>query len=146
MTNPPPNSESQAKPESDCDSSLEAPSGPVAGPISQWLSEKGLEHTVLDPDHIGIENIGIEASLLSVIASSLKENGFDYLQCQGGYDIGAGQQLVCFYHLIAMSEIVSNEDSASQKSKPREVRLKVFLDRDGPLKVPSLYKLFRGSD
>ena len=29
---------------------------------------------------------------------------------------------------------------------PREVRLKVFLDRNGDLTVPSLYSLFRGAD
>ena len=29
---------------------------------------------------------------------------------------------------------------------PREVRLKVFLPRDGDLTVPSLYSLFRGAD
>ena len=29
---------------------------------------------------------------------------------------------------------------------PREVRLKVFLARDGKLTVPSLYSLFRGAD
>ncbi|MFM7287644.1 MAG: NADH-quinone oxidoreductase subunit C, partial [Cyanobium sp.] len=30
--------------------------------------------------------------------------------------------------------------------KPEEVRLKVFLERDGDLTIPSLYGLFRGAD
>ena len=30
--------------------------------------------------------------------------------------------------------------------KPEEVRLKVFLERDGALTIPTLYGLFRGAD
>tara|TARA_B100000700_G_scaffold310479_1_gene391102 strand:- start:68 stop:613 length:546 start_codon:yes stop_codon:yes gene_type:complete len=110
-----------------------------AGPVSVFLSNKGLNHIILEPDHIGIELIGVEPKELFEIASSLKENGFNYLQCQGGYDEGAGKKLVCFYHFIAMVDMEKNEI-------PREVRLKVFLDRDGDLSVPSLYLLFKGSD
>jgi len=77
-----------------------------------------------------------------VIAAALKAHGFDYLQCQGGYDEGPGQQLVCFYHLVSMSELLATSVTA----KVREVRLKVFLPREGSPSVPSLYGLFRGAD
>ena len=110
-----------------------------AGPISKWLNEQGLEHELKEPDHLGIENIEVTAKMLFKIALALKENGFNYLECQGGYDEGPGKALVSFYHLIEMKDF---EDSF----KPREVRLKVFIDRDLDVKVPSLYKIFRGSD
>ncbi len=109
------------------------------GPISQWLSLQGLSHALRDPDHLGIETIQIEPGSLIKIAVALKSNGFNYLQCQGGYDEGPGLSLVCFYNLIEMKDLEEN-------FKPREVRLKVFLDRNGDLKVPSLYSIFKGSD
>jgi len=112
------------------------------GPVSEWLSKQGLDHNLLDPDHIGIEVIGIEANSLKEIANALKNYGFDYLQCQGGYDEGPGKRLVCFYHLICMSEIIEKKNVRNL----REIRLKVFLSRDGDLTVPSLYQLFRGAD
>ena len=62
------------------------------------------------------------SNLLPKIAQTLKDEGFDYLQCQGGYDEGPGKPLVCFYHLIAMSEIAIDAKSLPKK-KPREVRL-----------------------
>ncbi len=117
-----------------------------AGPISQWLTSKGFSNESLEPDHLGVEIISIEPTCLNNIACVLKDNGFDYLQCQGGYDEGAGAKLVCFYHLIAMNEIITTNSTKSIDKKPREVRLKIFLPRDGELKVPSLYGLFRGSD
>tara|TARA_Y100001968_G_scaffold314491_1_gene339923 strand:- start:1108 stop:1659 length:552 start_codon:yes stop_codon:yes gene_type:complete len=113
--------------------------GPEPGKVSLFLSQKGLNHIVLEPDHIGIEIIGIEPKSLIEVVSSLKADGFNYLQCQGGYDEGPGKQLVCFYHLISMLDI-------ENISNPREVRLKVFLDRNGSLSVPSLYGLFKGAD
>ncbi len=116
-----------------------------AGPVSQWLTEQSFDHKVLEPDHLGVEILAIEPSSLSEVASALKRYGFDYLQCQGGYDEGPGQHLVCFYHLVAMTEITDQTQSVNDK-KPREVRLKVFLARDGDLKVPSLYPHYRGSD
>ena len=61
---------------------------PTAGPVSQWLQHQGFEHEVLEPDHVGIEQIGVDASVLPIIAAALKSNGFDYLQCHGGYDEG----------------------------------------------------------
>ena len=112
---------------------------PKSGPISNLLSKKGLIHDVLEKDHLGIEIIGVEPNLLFEITAELKANGFNYLQCQGGYDEGPGKRLVCFYNLISLIDIEKN-------FQPKEVRLKVFLNRDGELTVPSLYKLFRGAD
>ena len=73
------------------------------------------------------------------IVEALKSEGFNYLQCQGGYDEGPGLNIVCFYNLIEMSEF-------KKDISPREVRLKIFLKRDGEMTVPSLYSLFRGAD
>jgi len=117
---------------------------PAAGPISQWLNSQGFEHRSLGPDHPGVELIGIEPVFLPMVAAALKAFGFDYLQCQGGYDEGPGGQLVSFYHLVKLS--AAAVASPAPGSKPEEVRLKVFLQRDGALTVPSLYGLFRGAD
>ena len=118
---------------------------PTAGPVSQWLQQQGFEHQVLEPDHVGIEQIGVEAPVLPMIAAALKSNGFDYLQCQGGYDEGPGEQLVCFYHFLAMAEQVEAM-AADPSAKLREVRIKVFLSREGSPSLPSIYGLFRGAD
>ena len=118
---------------------------PQPGPISNWLTQEGFDHNVLPNDHLGIEIIGIEPSYLTGIASALRSYGFNYLQCQGGYDEGPGQRLVCFYHLIVMSDLTNNESQKKNRAI-QEVRLKVFLSRDGDLLVPSLYGLFRGAD
>ncbi|WP_269622363.1 NAD(P)H-quinone oxidoreductase subunit J [Prochlorococcus marinus] len=109
------------------------------GPISNFLTNEGLEHTNSAPDHIGIEIINLAPSKLIDVVLKLKEIGFNYLQCQGGYDEGPGANLVSFYHLISIEDYFKSK-------QPREVRLKVFLDRNGDLTVPSLYKIFRGSD
>ncbi len=111
----------------------------TSGPISDWLTNNGYENTPLKDDHLGIEVIKITPSNLLATVEALKNDGFNYLQCQGGYDEGPGLNIVCFYNLIEMNEF-KNEKS------PREVRLKVFLARDGDLTVPSLYSLFRGAD
>ena len=111
----------------------------ISGPISDWLSKNGFENVPLPNDHLGVEVIKITPNNLLSIAEALKKDGFNYLQCQGGYDEGPGLNIVCFYNLIEMSEF--KKDIA-----PREVRLKVFLARDGDLTVPSLYSLFRGAD
>ena len=122
---------------------------PKPGPVSQWLSGQGFEHALLEPDHLGVEVIGVEAPFLPVIAAALKASGFDYLQCQGGYDEGPGGQLVSFYHLVKLATL-ADQSTASQHLpaavKPEEVRLKVFLPRSGDLTIPSLYPLFRGAD
>tara|TARA_B100000700_G_scaffold107307_1_gene121108 strand:+ start:192 stop:713 length:522 start_codon:yes stop_codon:yes gene_type:complete len=109
------------------------------GPISKWLSENSFENISLEEDHLGIEVIKVNPTNLLSIVEALKSNGFNYLQCQGGYDEGPGLNIVCFYNLIEVSEFKNH-------NSPREVRLKVFLNRDGDLTVPSLYSLFRGAD
>lgn len=118
-------------------------SSPEPGQTSKWLTLQGLDHKILEKDHLGIEVIGIEPNNLIAVVKALKDNGFNYLQCQGGYDEGPGQRLVCFYHLIAIKELSKD---LSPNSSIREIRLKVFLPRDGDLRVPTLYSLFRGSD
>jgi NAD(P)H-quinone oxidoreductase subunit J len=95
-----------------------------AGPVSQWLSSQGFDHEVLPADHLGVEVLGVEAPFLPLLATALKAQGFDYLQCQGGYDEGPGGRLVSFYHLVKLGA----------------------LARDGDLTIPSLYGLFRGAD
>ena len=111
----------------------------TSGPVSHWLSKNGFENIPLEEDHLGIEVIKIDPNNLLSIVEALKNNGFNYLQCQGGYDEGPGLNIVCFYNLIEMSEF-------KKDTSPREVRLKVFLNREGDLTVPSLYSLFRGAD
>ena len=118
---------------------------PAVGPVSQWLTQQGFDHDVLEPDHVGIEQIGVEAAVLPIIAAALKGNGFDYLQCQGGYDEGPGERLVCFYHFLAMADQVEAM-ATDPAAKLREVRLKVFLSREGTPSLPSIYGLFRGAD
>ena len=129
---------------------------PQAGPVSQWLRSQGFDHELLEPDHLGVEVIGVEPAFLPVIAAALKASGFDYLQCQGGYDEGPGGRLVSFYHLVKLSVLADRVAAAQEpagtsraipaEARPEEVRLKVFLPRDGELLIPSLYGLFRGAD
>lgn len=121
----------------------------VAGPVSRWLTSQGFEHQVLPPDHLGVEVIGVEPAFLPLLATALKADGFDYLQCQGGYDEGPGGRLVSFYHLVKLGELADQSTAAQHldpKVTPQEVRLKVFLDREGDLTIPTLYGLFRGAD
>ncbi len=94
-----------------------------AGKVSGWLKENGFEHELMEPDNLGVELIKVDPEVLIPIATALYAYGFNYLQCQGGYDSGPGQDLVSFYHLIKLSD---NAD------RPEEVRLKVFLPRDNP--------------
>ena len=116
-----------------------------SGPVSDWLQTQGFEHKVLPADHVGVEQIEVEPALLPIIAAALKANGFDYLQCQGGYDEGPGADLVSFYHFLAMGEQVAAMQ-AGQTPALREVRLKVSLSREGTPTIPSIYGLFRGAD
>ena len=146
-------SETPVTPSDDTADNTPAPEGeastavvaPKAGPVSQWLQQQGFDHEVLAADHVGVEQIGVEPAVLPIIAAALKSNGFDYLQCQGGYDEGPGERLVCFYHLLAMAEQVEAMGS-DPAAKLREVRLKVFLSREGTPALPSIYGLFRGAD
>lgn len=126
------------------------------GPVSLWLSAQGFGHDPLPPDHLGVEVIGVEPVFLPVIAAALRAAGFDYLQCQGGYDEGPGGRLVSFYHLVKLAPLADQVAASSAAAgtcqpipadlRPEEVRLKVFLARDGDLTIPSLYGLFRGAD
>ena len=109
------------------------------GLIGKKLSQDGIPNQSLADDHIGVENISVEPSNLYEAVSALKKYGFNYLQCQGGYDEGPGKNLVSFYHFITVDDLQKIE-------KIKEVRLKVFLKRDSNLSVPSLYKIFKGSD
>ena len=109
------------------------------GPISQYLSNDGIPNQPLANDHIGIENISVEPSKLNEAVLALRNYGFNYLQCQGGYDEGPGKNLVSFYHFITVDDFQKIE-------KIKEVRIKVFLKRDSDLSIPSLYKIFKGSD
>ena len=90
------------------------------GVVSQNLSKDGIPNQSLSPDHIGIENISVEPNKLYEAVSALRTYGFNYLQCQGGYDEGPGKNLVSFYHLITVDDLHRIE-------KIKEVRLKVFL-------------------
>ncbi len=107
-----------------------------AGPVSSWLTANGFHHEALGRDHLGIEILKIDRDVLLPIATALYAYGFNYLQCQGAYDVGPGDQLVSFYHLIKV------QDDAD---RPEEVRLKVFLPREDP-RVPSVYWIWKGAD
>ncbi len=119
---------------------------PNPGPVSLFLNENGFSHDLLGVDHLGIEVIGVKPEFFYSIASALKDFGFDYLQCHGGYDEGPGQNLVCFYNLIALGELAISSKAENVKPPLREVRLKVFLSREGEPTLPSLYKIFHGAD
>ena len=70
------------------------------GLISQNLSKDGIPNQSLDNDHIGIENISVEACDLYKAVSALRNYGFNYLQCQGGYDA------VSYTHLTLPTTLV----------------------------------------
>ncbi len=109
------------------------------GFVSKNLSKDGIPNRSLDKDHLGIENICVEPSKLYDAVLALKNYGFNYLQCQGGYDEGPGKNLVSFYHFITVNDLQKIEEI-------KEVRLKVFLKRNSDLSIPSLYKIFKGTD
>ena len=98
------------------------------GLISQNLLKDGIPNQSLANDHIGIENISVEPDKLYEAVSALKNYGFNYLQCQGGYDEGPGKNLVSFYHFITV-------DDYQKIEKIKEVRLKVLLKRDSELSI-----------
>ena len=107
-----------------------------AGQTSKWLTENGFENEALEKDHLGIELIKVEPEFLIPVSTALSAYGFNYLQCQGGYDLGAGKQLVSFYHLIKVGDDIT---------EPEEVRVKVYLDRANPV-VPSVYWIWKTAD
>lgn len=107
-----------------------------AGKTSKWLTQNGFDHEFLGLDASGIEMIKVEPELLIPFSTALHAGGFNCLQCQGAYDMGPGDQLVSFYHLIKVSD---------NAVKPDEVRLKVFLPREDP-RVPSVFWIWKGAD
>ena len=107
-----------------------------AGKVSQWLTENGFDHEHLALDANGVEIIKVAADFLLPTATALYAYGFNYLQFQGGIDLGAGEDLVSVYHLVKVSD---NAD------KPEEVRVKVFLPRENPT-VPSVYWIWKSAD
>jgi NAD(P)H-quinone oxidoreductase subunit J len=109
----------------------------VAGKTSQWLTSNGfVDHLPIETDGLGVEVIKVEASFLLPICTALYAYGFNYMQCQGGYDSGPGGDLVSFYHLVKLT------DGAN---KPEEIRVKVFLPREKPM-VPSVYWIWKAAD
>ncbi|BAW97050.1 NADH dehydrogenase subunit J [[Synechococcus] sp. NIES-970] len=107
-----------------------------AGPVSALLTENGFSHVSLERDHAGIEIIKVDADLLIPLCTALYAFGYNCLQCQGAYDLGPGQELVSFYHLIKVGDNVT---------APEEVRVKVFLPRENPV-IPSVYWIWKGAD
>ncbi|MBD2255272.1 NAD(P)H-quinone oxidoreductase subunit J [Nostoc parmelioides] len=107
-----------------------------SGPTSQWLTENGFAHESLAADKNGVEIIKVEPDFLLPIATALYAYGFNYLQFQGGIDLGPGQDLVSVYHLVKVGD---NAD------RPEEVRVKVFLPRENPT-VPSVYWIWKTAD
>lgn len=107
-----------------------------AGKISKWLTQNGFQHEALEKDHLGVEIIKVEPDFLIPLATALYAYGFNYLQCQCGYDAGPGEPLVSMYHLIKVSD---------DAVLPEEVRVKVFLPRDNP-RVPSVYWIWKAAD
>ena len=75
------------------------------GIVSNQLSEDGITNESLGKDHIGVEILSVKPEKLYEAISTLKGYGFNYLQCQGGYDEGPGKCLVSFYHLISLEDI-----------------------------------------
>jgi NAD(P)H-quinone oxidoreductase subunit J len=107
------------------------------GKTSLWLSSNGfIDHLPIEIDALGVEVIKVEASFLLPICTALYAYGFNYMQCQGGYDSGPGGDLVSFYHLIKLTD---------NAHKPEEIRVKVFLPRENPV-LPSVYWIWKAAD
>jgi NAD(P)H-quinone oxidoreductase subunit J len=131
--------EEQATPESTpAETASTQPSTQIveAGKTSRWLTENGFEHEVMAADHVGVEVVKVDRDFLLPFCAALRAYGFNQLQCQASYDLGAGADLVSTYHLIKVSD---NAD------RPDELRLKVFLPREDP-RVPSVYWIWKGAD
>lgn len=107
-----------------------------ASPTSRLLTQAGLVHEYLGLDASGVQMIKVDRENLIAVSQALVAAGFNYLQCQGGYDLGPGQELVSFYHLVKLT------DDAVQ---PEELRLKVFLPRDDA-RLPSVYWIWKTAD
>ncbi|MFT0788370.1 NAD(P)H-quinone oxidoreductase subunit J, partial [Synechococcus sp. H55.10] len=121
-------------------SSTAEPTEPLAtlerGPVSQFLADNGFDHQYLGRDAAGVELLEVERDFLLPVCTALYAYGFNYLECQCGYDLGAGQPLVSLYHLI---KLVDGAD------RPQEVRIQVKLPRQDP-RVPSVYWIWKSAD
>ena len=106
------------------------------GKVSKWLSENGFQHEALEPDHLGVEILKVDAQFLIPLSTALYAYGFNYLQCQCGYDPGPGKELVSMYHLVKVTDFAD---------RPDEVRIKVFVPRENPT-VPSVYWIWKAAD
>ena len=107
-----------------------------AGQASRWLTENGFEHEALERDHLGVEMIKVDRDFFLPICTALYAYGFNYLRCQGGYDVGPGQELVSFYDLVKVGD---------DSDRPEEIRVKVFLPRDDA-RMPSAYWIWKAAD
>jgi hypothetical protein len=103
------------------------------GPLSKRLTQDGFTHESLGVDHLGVEILKVDRAVLIPFSTALYAYGFNYLQCQAGYDAGPGQDLVSMYHLVKVDNNVT---------QPEEVRVKVFLPRENPV-VPSVYWIWK---
>jgi NAD(P)H-quinone oxidoreductase subunit J len=106
------------------------------GPLSKRLTQDGFSHEFLGVDHLGVEILKVDRAVLIPFSTALYAYGFNYLQCQAGYDAGPGQDLVSMYHLLKVDNNVT---------QPEEVRVKVFLPRENPV-VPSVYWIWKTAD
>lgn len=108
----------------------------VVGPVALSLTQVNLAVESLGADHIDVEIIKVDRTDFIAVAKALYEQGFNYLQCQAGYDSGPGQDLVSTYHLVKVSDGVT---------QPEEVRIKVYLPREDP-RIESVYWLWKTAD
>ena len=104
--------------------------------VSQWLTENGFGHDLLEIDDTGVEVLKVDRQFLLPFCTALYAYGFNYLQCQGAFDQGPGQELVSFYHLIKV------KDDARE---PQEVRIKVHVPRDDAT-ITSVYWIWKTAD
>ncbi|MGD1937398.1 MAG: NAD(P)H-quinone oxidoreductase subunit J [Cyanophyceae cyanobacterium] len=104
--------------------------------VSQWLTKNGFGHELMEIDDTGVEVLQVDRQFLLPFSTALYAYGFNYLQCQGAFDLGPGKDLVSFYHLIKA------KDSAHQ---PQEVRIKVHVPRDDAT-IPSVYWIWKAAD
>ncbi|MGD1850257.1 MAG: NAD(P)H-quinone oxidoreductase subunit J [Cyanophyceae cyanobacterium] len=104
--------------------------------ISQWLIKNGFAHELVEIDDTGVEVLQVDRQFLLPFSTALYAYGFNYLQCQGAFDLGPGKDLVSFYHLIKAKDDVY---------QPQEVRIKVHVPRDDAT-IPSVYWIWKAAD
>ncbi|MEM9771241.1 MAG: NAD(P)H-quinone oxidoreductase subunit J [Cyanobacteria bacterium P01_D01_bin.73] len=104
--------------------------------ISQWLTKNGFGHELVEIDDTGVEVLQVDRQFLLPFSTALYAYGFNYMQCQGAFDLGPGKDLVSFYHLIKAKDNVH---------QPQEVRVKVNVPRDDA-RIPSVYWIWKAAD